>query len=379
MAQIVHPKKQRAFRGHGGFAVEIVGDTHACVNILDGDGALIISRDVVIRRPEEVLRRVAEGDAELLIHFQGKSGHPAGDVAPVSWFNDAGRGLIRIVRPDRHLIILPLLGEMRLPHVPVKIGHRSRGPSRASDLWITVAAWCLPRGFSVPELVDATGISTMTVRMWIKGMVAAGLIFHDQAQGSEGKLHRYALVDQGRGELATFVRERWAEWKSGTGHLMMRPRYVKVIISQSWRQVKSTLENSVPSCFPSGVTVLEGGPGVAPRAWLMPKEGLVQELFLYVAESELNILCSVLKCNVLAVPDDETSSTSTLCVLPDGHPVFTLRGLRRAHGQAYPWPWGIAALDAIDHVDARVRQVAEEVLQEWIRVKDGSSPLVRNM
>jgi hypothetical protein len=39
--------------------------------------------------------------------------------------------------------------------------------------------------------------------------------------------------------------------------------------------------------------------------------------------------------------------------------------------QPYAWPWGLAALDAIEHRDARVRQAAEQCLRDWIAQREG--------
>jgi hypothetical protein len=133
------------------------------------------------------------------------------------------------------------------------------------------------------------------------------------------------------------------------------------------------------TCFPSGITVLEGGPGAGPKAWLMPQTMPgVDEVFLYTTHSDLKRLVDLLGISLVADVGDTSAAVSTICVLPDEHPAIRLYERRRTSGVAtYAWPWGLAALDALDHKDARVRHAAEDAWRDWIDNQDGEGTKIR--
>lgn len=361
-------------RSLGGFQVEIVEAAGA-----DGAVEVVVSDGIneLMRLPGSIHLpaaassfdpdRVVSPDVTLL-RYPGEGRHPAGDYAPVSWYNDVGRGLIRIVQNHR-ILVLPLLGSQRPEHMPLK-ARGMRGPSRSADLWLCVAVWCLPLGFTVSELVTSTGISQLTVRKWIEMMIANGLMAYDPLLSSMSREYRYRMIADQRKALENFVVENWREWKSGTGHPSLRPRYLSFVAQKEWRTLRPQVAKAQLGVFPSGITVLEGGVDVAPKAWLTGSSS-IPELFLYCPQRSLEALTDLLGSPVLEKRPPEEVVASTICVLEDDHPALQLVDRRRTSQlYAYLWPWGLAALDALDHRDARVRSAAHQAWTEWVANQD---------
>jgi len=356
-------------QGLGGFRVTIAGESGpARVFIADGEGRVVMTLPMTLRSPHEVLElEAAPARAPVLITYPGASKHPAGDVAPVSWLNEEGYGLLRVVNASKGILVMPLMGRVRLPHAPVLPRGGRRGPSRASDLWLIVSALSLPAGFTVPDLIAITGLTDRTVRPWLRSLVEAGLIAHDLQGASSGPARRYGFVASQRHLLDSLLQDRWREWRSGTGHPSLRPHYRPFIAQQDWKDIYRRLRQEKLVCFPSGITFLEGGPGCGPRSWISAG-GSVPELFLYTTQDDVGVLASRLGISLLADKPEATGvPISTLCVLPGDHPAIRLYRTRRNDAAyVHPWPWGIAALDAFDHEDARVRQAAREAWRQWL-------------
>jgi hypothetical protein len=361
-------------QGMGGFRVVIqIKETgQARVEVTDGDGHVAAYAAMAVRSPDEVLN--AGGGtrrAPILIRYSGAASHPAGDLAPVSWFNEVGHGLLRLVEPGKRFVVMPFVGRLRSPHAPVGQRDGQRGPSRASDLWLVVAAWCLPAGFAVSDLVSITGLTELTVRTWLTSMLEAGFICADPQAGARQRAKRYVFVAAERTALEGFVQQRWQEWRSGTGHPSLRPSYRHFIAQHDWKEIHRILRSEKLLCFPSGITFLEGGPGCGPRSWILPG-GSIPELFIYTSADDVPLLTGKLDITLLAERSSVSGvAVSTLCVLPPRHPALQLYRRRRESAiYANAWPWGIAALDAWDHEDARVRQAAREAWREWMENQD---------
>lgn len=356
-------------RSLGGTLVEVIGresDDLADVVVFDGvDEVARLRASVLKPGTPGFMESVLESNQDvMLLHYPGESRHPAGEYAPVSWFNDAGIGLLRVVRRNTQVLMLPLHGLQRSQHMPIQ-ARGTRGPSRSADLWLCLAAWCLPLGCTITELVTTSGLAPMTVRKWVEMMTTNGLMAYDPLLSATARERRFVLVADQRKELEQFVVSNWKEWTSGTGHPDLRPQYLSFVSPVTWRQLRTKLSAMQLGVFPSGITVLEGGADLAPKAWLNASSDL-PELFLYCPARSLEALKKLL--DVTLHDGSPTGPVSSrICVLADDHPALRLVERRRISGiYAYHWPWGVAALDAWDHPDARVQQAAKQAWQEWV-------------
>ena len=352
-----------SFRGLGGlFAqIDVRPDRRALLTIMDGVEAVVFEQAVQIRSSNQ-LPSVADEPSRIpvVLWYEGAASHPAGDQAPISWVNDDGRGLIRLVQPGKRVLLLPLIGLRKSPHEPIAPRSGKRGPSRSSDLWLIATAWCLPAGFTASSVSDITGISAVTVWKWIHDMEDNGYI----AENPQASQKAFVLRASQREPLANLMLERWSEWRRGTGIPSLRPVYYHFTANDDWKRLQPLIRKHPIRCFPSGVTVLEGGPECGPKSWISPG-GLLPELYLYVSASDQELLVKV--AGLALRRERERADDSTLCVLGDDHPAMRLYEFRKnSQIYSYAWPWGLAALDAMDHHDPRVPQAAREAWREWI-------------
>jgi hypothetical protein len=352
-----------AYRGIGGFTVvlEEAKDRSTSLTVLDGVDNVVCELGIQVR---DALRLPSSVSSEstnrpFILRYAGRATHPAGNQAPISWVNGDGRGLIRIVQPGSKVLLMPLVGIKKSPHDPIVPRGGQRGPSRSSDLWLVVTAWCQPAGFTAGSLARTTGISAVTARHWVQEMLAAGFIAEDARSNDR----EYVLRGSQSQAVESFVQERWREWRRAMGHSSLRPAYFYFSAQDGWSVVHDQARKQQVLCFASGITVLEGGPECGPKSWILPG-GLLPEVFLYTSISERDRLVEASR--LVLRKEREREDDSTLCVLPDDHPAIRLYQSRITSASGNPWPWGIAALDAWDHRDPRVRQAARQAWQEWI-------------
>jgi hypothetical protein len=351
-----------SYRGMGGMVaqIEMRENRPALLTVLDGLETVVFTHPIHVRNPSTV-PSISEGASPtpVILLYERAAIHPAGDQAPISWVNGEGRGLLRIVNPGKQVLLLPLIGSKKSLHEPIAPRAGKRGPSRSSDLWLIISGWCQPFGFTASSMSDITGISSVTVWKWIHDMEDNGYI----AENPQSNQKTYVLRFNQREALANLVMERWSEWRRGTGIPSLRPTYYFFTANDEWKQLRERIRNQSLRCFPSGITVLEGGPECGPKSWIT-SGGLLPELNLYVAASDQGRLAEA--ANLVLRRERERSDDSTLCVLRDDHPAMRLYVSRReALIYSNPWPWGLAALDAMDHHDPRVIQAAREAWREW--------------
>jgi len=354
-------------RGPGGLTVafgQSADSSSMDLRVQDPAGRTVAHRRVrLVEATTYLAAETSAGRDPVVLHYIGNQRHPAGEQAALSWVNDEGRGLIRLLQDGGPILVLQLHGSLNQEHQPIARRTGSRGPSRSSDLWVVVVAWSLPAGFTASEIANITGISTVTVRDALVKLLAMGLVDHDPRRAST------YLPCIRRGEvLHTFLTERWSEWRLGTGTPSLRPIYRSFAAIQEWAVLHRRLQPTAIRCFPTGVTALEGGPDLtqtaAQRAWLLPS-GLDPEVHCYVVAEDAERFAETAQITLL--PHDQANGTSSVCLLAADHPAMRLVAHRRAKGFYQPaWPWGLAALDAHEHADARVRQAADEALREWI-------------
>lgn len=69
------------------------------------------------------------------------------------------------------------------------------------------------------------------------------------------------------------------------------------------------LTNEAHVCFPSGITVLEGGPGAGPKSWLMPQVMAgADEVFCYTTQGSLDRVVKELGISLIADAGDSTAT-----------------------------------------------------------------------
>ncbi len=331
--------------------------------VLDAHGGPVASTAVTVFPAAAYVQEATTSAAPApILHYPGSQKHPAGDQAALSWVNDQGLGLLRLIEPGKRLLVLPLTGFLRQSHDPIPRRTGQRGPSRSSDLWTVVTAWSLPAGFTTAELSDITGLSAVTVREALRRLKDLGLIADDPRRPG------FLMPCLGHGEiLRTFLIERWSEWRRGTGTPQLRPDLRSFIAHQDWPLLHKRLAAAGIRAWPTGATALEGGPLTSQRAWLVPS-GLEPEVHVIIAASSV---ADFARSAAVNLSSDPRQGSSSLCVLADDHPALRLIAYRTQRGFYQPaWPWGLAALDALEHRDARVRQAAEEALREWITNQD---------
>lgn len=349
-------------RGPGGLTVVMGQRADASTTDLwvqDSEGRTVVRRLIrVVEAASYFGGGVDSTRDQVVLHYPGNQRHPAGEQAALSWVNDEGRGLIRLLEKGA-VLFMELHGPQHQAHQPIDRRTGSRGPSRSSDLWVVIVAWSLPAGFTASEISDITGISTVTVREALKKLHAIGLVDRDPRRNSA----YLPCLSQGD-VLRTFLSERWGEWRHMSGTPSLRPAYRSFSAYQEWPMLHRRLLEAGIVCFPTGVTALEGGPDTAQKAWLLPA-GLDPEIHCYVSAEDVERFSKAAQVNLL--PQDVANGASSVCLLPVSHPIMRLVAHRRAKGFYQPaWPWGLAALDAFGHADVRVRQVADEALREWI-------------
>lgn len=352
-----------ALQAPGGMSliISVTGTSRLDVQVKDLTGALVAHHRLRLVEAAAYLDQDDEADCDpAVLHYLGKDRHPGGDQAAVSWLNDGGVGLLRLIKKGGPILVLPVQGRLRQEHHPIARRTGRRGPSRSSDLWVVVAALSLPDGFTIPAVSDITGLSVVTVRDALRKLQELGLVAKDPRK-SDGFIPCLAKGAM----LSTFLTERWSEWRRGTGTPSLRPTYRFFAAIQEWPLIHRRLQGESITCFPTSVTALEGGPDTAQKAWLMPS-GLNPEIHCYVTNDDVDRFAAAAHVN-LSTTGPAQGIRSSVCLLSPSHPVMRLVAYRRAKGFYQPaWPWGLAALDACDHGDARVRQVAREALQEWI-------------
>ena len=108
--------------------------------------------------------------------------------------------------------------------------------------------------------------------------------------------------------------------------------------------------------IPTGITVLEERAGLAPT-------GAIREVAFLTTAQGLETLAEHMGLQLSE--RRETPAASEITVLDPRHPIFNICDLRRQSDRD-AWPLGLAALDAVDHPNARVAGLARESWRTWI-------------
>jgi hypothetical protein len=330
---------------------------------------------------------------QVMLRYPGRATHPAAQAAPVSWFNDDGRGLIRVIDDEIGWVVLPLLGKRLPDHAPLWRDRPAPGPLHSSDLWLLVAALCLEPPFASADLERMTGISRLTIRRWIRHWSERRIIEHGgESLNSLVRTTHYRFAPGIGNVINAFMLEQWPMWRSGRGHPVFRPKIIRCVSSAPWETVAKVMKPSVGPCFATGLTVLERDHGDQGRRWIQTAQGLTSgEFHCYVTKEGLSTLLA-LPMTVVEPGMFATGPISTICVVSQRHPAMRLHA-QRIHANATnpretnfiisspwdeglfprPWPYGIAALDAIDHPDRRVRDAAADAWRWWLHRRLGEN------
>lgn len=305
--------------------------------------------------PQQMLP--TDGQTPLFCHYPGKSRHPAGYEATVSWFNDAGEGCVRIISTDR-LILLPLVGWEEPPEAAALPVRSSKGPARAMDLWLAVAALLDPHDISAQRLQQMTGINVATVYEFINHSAQRRLAV---VPDRNGRGQRYRVTPDLVPVLAEFIRASWLDWRLGLLGGRVAANRTYFVASMGWDDLP---EDARQPLIPTGVSWLEGHGAGNPGARLT-KLGSIDRIQVLCRASnwERHLLTtsqSRLRSERIRAYDSEAN------VLPNDHPLWGIIDHREAGNVSVTWPGGMRALDALDDPEPRVRDAAKEAWMEWV-------------
>lgn len=324
-------------------------------------GRTFARRAVRVVSPAEAVELFDEREpGSVLVHYRGERRHPAGDSAQVSWFNDDGEGLIRCI-DDAGLLVLPLRGNLRDDLAPVVAGIEDvPGPQRTSDLWTLVAALCSPDWFSITRALRLTYLSDVTVRASLNRLIDAGFIEARVPARKRVKLYRPCYDDPD--VIAEFVAPHWQAWREGGGTAALKADQRYFVAEVPWRVLAKRLEGA--AVWPTGVTYLEGGPQALDRP-TVSAGGPQPIVDLYARVDRDGEFAGRLGSTLSMI--QEPVMTGRLCLLRADHPVTAIHSFHAQYvSDRTPWPPGLAAMDAWNHADARVRQEARRVWRQWI-------------
>lgn len=314
-----------------------------------------------VRVIEEAQLRGESLGVDVVIHYRGSRRHPHDEDAPISWFNDDGRGLLRMLDSQRSLL-LPLRGVVRQEHEPMTRQGGSRGPSRTSDLWAVVGALCLPSWFTIRDATQLTGFSANTLRPALSRLFDLGLVdMRPSTTNSRQWRYRPQLDDPLA--VADFLRVNWSEWRQGGGTAEIKAHYRYFFPSLAWSLVGTRVMTKEVTAWPTGSTYLEGGPGAAPDAVLAASR--IPECEIYCTDTSLDAVAK--RLGVTLSRSRDRGMTGRVCVLNAEHPIMRIYQARQQKAiYSPPWPLGLAALDALDHAEERVRMEAKSALKRWL-------------
>jgi len=308
--------------------------------------------------PVEAAQRPPGGQA-VLIHFAGKRRHPLGEQAQLSWYNDDGEGLILHHGKDGSVIAMPLRGHQDVEHLPFAARRENdgRGPIRLVELWVLLTALCWPRTpLKIERFQMVTGVSLVSLRPAVRRLVDHGFLSRRRAQ--DGRTYLYRAVFETPEYLEEYVHYLWSAWRSGDGAAGFKAIRRYFYTQLPWRAMDTSSERAV---WPTGLTFMEGGPK-ALDAPLVTGGTSNPTLDLYAIGKDIAEMGRALGLQLSR--KREPDMQGSLCLIDADHPVARIYLARADYG--IRWPSGFAAMDALDHDDARVRQEARKLWRDWI-------------
>jgi len=310
--------------------------------------------------PVEAAQRPPD-DHVVLIHFAGKQRHPLGEQAQISWYNDEGEGLILHHGNGIGVIAMPLRGHQEVEHLPFAARRENdgRGPIRLVELWVLLTALCWPRTpLKIERFQMITGVSLVSLRPAMRRLVDHGFLSRRRAQ--DGRTYLYRAVFETPEYLEEYVHYLWSAWRGGDGAAGFKAIRRYFYTQLPWRAMDTSSE-PWRDVWPTGLTFMEGGPK-ALDAPLVTGGTSIPTLDLYAIGNDIAEVGQALGLQLSR--KREPDMQGSLCLIDADHPVARIYLAREDYG--IRWPSGFAAMDAMDHDDARVRQEARKLWRDWI-------------
>jgi hypothetical protein len=366
-------------RAHGlGVVFEKTDDCERVRLSLTNAGAMCMAPvDFCLVKAQDSFRALTDPQAEILICYPGRARHPAGTEAGVSWINDLGEGWLRILRPDRS-ILLPLQGWDRPVAASAIVPRGRRGPPKSMDLWLAVAALLRPSGLDAGLLQDLTGINSFNIYDWIARATNAGWIL--RLDGWQGRRDHFVVPPAQIPVLGEYIRASWEDWRQGKTTKRLKPNVQYFVSTAEWPDWANAGMGDV---IATGVTWLEGHEGGTP---ILSPEGSVPRLSFFCRAGAWDHLLATMRITTRG--SRERPYDSQVLLLADDHPIWTLsnqaqmKPVRRvADGDVQhsaplntgitqfvyrDWPAGLRVLDAMNDPEPRVRDAAESVWAQWL-------------
>ena len=289
-------------------------------------------------------------DLPVLVIYPRSRRHPMGAQAPVSWLNESGYGLIAIASKD---MLMNVTVDGIVSDVVVAVGERSRGRPNGSALWMAATSLALPINLTRRQLVDATGFSGFTADEWLAQAVSRGWLKVSPSQRNR----RFTATKPGLQALGEFVEAKWGEWRGGRHPDRQGPPMRRYFLARaSLERYQELAVKAKQRVDATGISVLEQRGGLV-------QTSPVREVAFITTMAGLAEITA--QSNVQLSETRETPGASEATLLDPGHPLLGIVE-QRCIAERDPWPLGLAALDAFDHPNARVAQLAKEQWRRWL-------------
>lgn len=333
--------------------VDAQGMVNLVVDDAAGTGALSIPLTMRLVLPDEAPIQgsiFSELDRATLVLYPGRRRHPLGHGAPTSWLNQAGDGLIAVQTKGTvlHLMIDGLVNPGVIPVREKRIGRPN-----ASFLWIAVAAICQSVDITRLKLRDTVHFSGFTIEEWLKDAVQNGWL----VASSSIRDRRYHVTSNGVKSLTEFVEAKWIDWRMGKYPDRHGSPLKRYFVSRGSHEIYQKMAANLRQPFIlSGISVLEQ------RSNLVASTSIREMAFITTKEAA-GVMVAEGKMELSEIR--EVPGASEVTILDIKHPIFGIYA-KRLESARDGWPLGLAALDCIDHPNARVSMLAKDLWRKWI-------------
>ena len=247
-----------------------------------------------------------------------------------------------------HLMVEGLVNPGVIPVREKRIGRPN-----ASFLWIAVAAISQSGDITRLKLKNTVHFSGFTIEEWLKTSVQNGWL----VASSSIRDRRYRVTSNGIKSLAEFVEAKWIEWRLGKYPDRHGSPLKRYFVSRGSHDMYQKLAANLRQPFIlSGISVLEK------RSNLVASTSIREMAFITTKEAA-GAMVAEGKMELSEIR--EVPGASELTILDIKHPIFGIYA-QRLESSGDGWPLGLAALDCIDHPNARVSMLAKDLWRKWI-------------